>query len=64
MIPCNYYKKIGCSTLEHKEPTKAIRAYWINHGSGLMHVYCCDECAKIVEATDCECSSGIITNNA
>lgn len=62
-IKCNYYNKIGCEALAHDQ--NATRAYWISHGGrGLMQVYCCPECAKIVEATEEKCSSSIITNNA
>ena len=62
MITCNYYKKIGCEKLAHNE--KAVRSYWINHGgSGLMHVFCCPECAKIVEAVEPKFGSSIIQNN-
>ena len=62
MIKCNYYQKIGCDALAHDE--KATRYYWINHGGrGLMNVYCCPECSKIVEATEVRCGSGIIQNN-
>lgn len=62
MIKCNYYNKIGCDALSHDE--KATMAYWINHaGRGLMHVYCCPECAKIVEAIEPKSCSSIIQNN-
>lgn len=64
MIPCNYYNKIGCKALAHKEPTKSVMAYWIDHGNGLMQVYCCEECAKIVEATEDKAGSSVITSNA
>ena len=61
-LKCNYYNKIGCEALAHDQ--KATMAYWINHGGrGLMQVYCCPDCAKIVkEIEEVSCSS-IITNN-
>lgn len=62
MMKCNYYQKIGCDALAHDK--EATMAYWINHGGrGLMHVYCCEECAKIVEATEPKVSSAKIQNN-
>lgn len=62
MIICNYFKKIGCESLSHNE--KAVKSYWISHGgSGLMHVFCCPDCARIVEETDSISCSSIIQNN-
>lgn len=62
MIKCNYYKKIGCEALSHDK--KAVKSYWINHAErGLMHVYCCPECSKIVEEIEPRFVSSIIQNN-
>lgn len=62
MITCNYYKKIGCNELSHDN--KAVKSYWINHGGrGLMQVFCCAECAKIVEEIEPKVCSSIIQNN-
>ena len=64
MIKCNYYEKIGNNVLAHKEPKKSVKSYWIDHGKGLMNVCCCEECAKIVEATESRVYSSVITENA
>ena len=62
IIKCNYYQKIGCEALSHDN--KAVRSYWIDHaGRGMMQVYCCPECAKIVEAIEPTFGSAIIQNN-
>lgn len=62
MITCNYYKKIGCESLSHDK--KAVRSYWIDHGGrGMMQVYCCEECSKVVDETEPTFGSSIIQNN-
>lgn len=61
-IKCNYFKKIGCEALSHDR--NATKSYWISHnGSGLMKVYCCTECSKIVEETDKLFGSSVIVNH-
>lgn len=62
-LKCNYYDKIGCEALSHNK--KATMSFWINHGGrGLMKVYCCPDCAKIVKEIEvCYGSSTIINNN-
>jgi hypothetical protein len=61
-IKCNYFKKIGCEALSHDQ--NATKSYWISHaGSGLIHVYCCPECSKIVEKTDKLFGSSVIANH-
>lgn len=61
-IKCNYLKKIGCEALSHDH--EATKSYWISHaGRGLMQVYCCSECSKIVEETEKLFGSSVIANH-